>query len=172
MKISSRVGVTVAAVGILASGCLAGVTTAASASTAPYPTVYPGPGTPPPTGPPIPVTGAPDAECTPYVAGDYAHPSGGDVSAHGWWYRNNCPNQKTTVLIGLQEYFSDKTWHDEGPTQDADVWPGGGSANWVPNHLPCQGVAKAGWRSYIIITAPGTGASAYTAARDLNCTYT
>jgi hypothetical protein len=170
MKMYTRIAMTAATVGILASGPLAGAVSTASASTAPYPTVYPGQYTPPPSGPPIPASATPDATCTPTVAGDYAHLSGGDVSAHGWWYNEDCPNQKTTVTVGLQEYFSDRTWHNQG-TGTAYVWPGGGSANRAAVHQVCDGVAQASWRSYIIITSPGGGASAYTNLQNLKCTH-
>jgi hypothetical protein len=125
----ARVAVTAATAGILASVSPVGGVSAAGASTAPYPTVYPGQYTPPPSGPPIPVTPTPDDTCTLAVAGDYAHLSSGDVSAHGWWYNEDCPNEKTTVTIGLQEYFSDGTWHNQGSEGTAYVYPGGGSAN-------------------------------------------
>jgi hypothetical protein len=115
------------------------------------------------------MTGSPaiPAACTPYVDGDYAHLSSGDVSAHGWWYQGTCPNTKTTVTIGLQEYYSDNTWRTKA-TGSAYVYPGGGSANRAVARHVCESTVPAGWRSYVIVTI-GTGASAYTAAQNLAC---
>jgi len=107
------------------------------------------------------------AACTPYVDGDYAHVSSGDVSAHGWWYRNNCPNTKTTVYIGLQEFYSDGSWRTKA-TGSAYVYPGGGSGNRATARHICESVVPAGWRSYVIVYI-GNGASAYTAAQNLAC---
>ena len=107
------------------------------------------------------------AACSPYVDGDYAHVSSGDVSAHGWWYQGTCPNTKTTVTIGLQEYYSDGSWRTKA-TGSANVYPGGGSANRATARHVCESVVPAGWRSYVIVTI-GTGASAYTAAQNLAC---
>jgi hypothetical protein len=170
MKISVRLPravITVAAVILAASGLLGGTASAATtaaATLAPYPIPYPGTGTGSPAPPPI----APAAGCTPYVDGDYAHVSSGDVSAHGWWYQGTCANQKTVVTIGLQEYFSDKTWHNEGEPGTANVYPGGGSANRAVARVACASTVPAGWRSYVIVTI-GTGASAYTTAQNIPC---
>jgi hypothetical protein len=108
------------------------------------------------------------SSCTPYVDGDHAHESSGDVSAHGWWYRNDCDNQKTTVTIKLYEYFDDGQWHWQA-TGTKKVWPGGGSANRAVARQTCDGVAHVGWRSLISIPSPGGGASAYTPAQNLVC---
>lgn len=149
---------------------------AAKASSSPVPAPYPGAVTAPnpganavlPAPPPAPSGAAPAAACTPYAAGDYAHLSSGDVSAHGWWYQNNCPNTKATVTVGLQEYFSDGVWRDKGTVGSASVYPGGGSANRASARDTCVGVVFAGWRSYVIVSI-GNGASAYTAAQNLYC---
>jgi hypothetical protein len=150
---------------------------AAAASSSPVPAPYPGAVPAPnpgasavlPAPPSAPVTSSPTAAaaCTPYVDGDYAHVTSGDVSAHGWWYRNNCPNTKTTVTIGLQEYYSDGSWRTKA-TGSAYVYPGGGSANWANARHICESVVVAGWRSYVIVTI-GNGASANTAAQNLAC---
>jgi hypothetical protein len=166
-----RAAISVAAVTLVASGILGGVSSAAAAPVAspPYPIPYPGAGTGSAVLPPIPATLIQATSCTPYVDGDYAHVSSGDVSAHGWWYQGTCPNQKTVVTIGLQEYFSDLTWHDEGTVGTANVYPGGGSANRAVARVTCAATTPpAGWRSYVIVTI-GTGASAYTTAQNLNC---
>jgi hypothetical protein len=150
---------------------------AAKASSSPVPAPYPGAVPAPNPGanavlpaPPLGTSSgaAPAAACTPYAAGDYAHPSSGDVSAHGWWYQNNCPNTKATVTVGLQEYFSDGVWRDKGTVGSASVYPGGGSANRASARDTCVGVAFAGWRSYVIVSI-GNGASAYTAAQNFYC---
>jgi hypothetical protein len=134
---------------------------AAEASSAPVPARYPGavPVLNPSTGAvvPAPPTGptgnAAAADCTPYVNGDNAHVSSGDVSAHGWWYQGTCPNVKTTVTIGLQEYFSNGEWYNKGPLGSKSVYPGGsGSGKRAATREPCQGVALAAWRSYIIVS--------------------
>jgi hypothetical protein len=168
-----RAAITVTAV-ILASGGLGGVASAATGVPAspPHPAVYPAAGTVPSVPPLGPVTSGgavPAAACTPFVDGDYAHVSSGDVSAHGWWYQGTCSNTKATVTVGLQEYFSDGTWHDQGTGQKL-VYPGGGSANRAAVRQVCEGVALASWRSYVIVNI-GTGASAYTTAKTLNCTH-
>jgi len=171
----SRAAITVVAAAILASGALGGMAPAATGDTAPgpVPAPYPYPGTVPPTPPPIPGSGgAPTVNtCTPFVNGDNVHgPTSGDASGHGWWYRNNCTNVKATVYIGLQEYFSDGTWHNQGAIGSKYVYPGGGSANWANARQVCEGFALAGWRSYVYVTI-GNGASAYTPAQNLNCTH-
>jgi hypothetical protein len=77
---------------------------------------------------------------------------------------------KTTVTIGLQEYFSNGEWYNKGPLGSKSVYPGGsGSGKRAATREPCQGVALAAWRSYIIVSI-GTGASAYTGAQNLHCT--
>lgn len=173
-SIRSRAGIAVAALAILTAG-LSGPASAAARGPAPHhpepvPAPYPGAGAVLPTPPSAPVTSSgpllPDA-CTPYVDGDNAHLSGGDVSAHGWWYRGTCPNQKTTVYIGLQEFYSDGIWRTKD-TGSAYVWPGGGSANWATARRTCENRFVAGWRSYIIVYI-GNGASAYTPGQNLAC---
>jgi len=181
-SIRSRAGIAVAALAILTAG-LSGAASAAASGAAPHhshpvPAPYPGAVPAPnpgadavlPTSPPAPFTSGgpllPDA-CTPYVQGDNAHKSGGDVSAHGWWYRGTCPNQKTTVYIGLQEFYSDGLWRTKD-TGSAYVWPGGGSANWATARRTCENTFVAGWRSYIIVYI-GNGASAYTPTQNLAC---
>lgn len=174
MKIPGRLpraSITLAAVTLGASGLLGGAASAATtvpATTAPHPIPYPGTGTGSSAPPPIPARQVPAAACTPYVDGDNAHVSSGDVSAHGWWYQGTCANQKTVVTIGLQEYFSDKTWHDEGTPGTKNVYPGGGSANRAATRVACASTVPAGWRSYVIVTL-GTGASAYTDAQNIAC---
>jgi hypothetical protein len=175
--LSARSGavIAVAAAAILASGGLGGgIASAATGGSAsqPHPAPYPGAGTA--ASAPLlgPVTGGTfsPAACTPFVDGDFAHVSSGDVSAHGWWYQGDCANTKTTVTVGLQEYFSDGTWHDQGTPGQKSVYPGGGSANRAATRQVCDGVALAAWRSYVIVGI-GNGASAYTTAKNLNCTH-
>lgn len=112
---------------------------------------------------------APAATCTPYVDGDNLHITSGEVSAHGWWYQGTCPNTKATVTIWIQEYFSDRTWHTQGSGQ-AYVWPGGGSSNWANARQVCEGVALVPRRALVSVNI-GTGASAQTDFRNLNCTH-
>lgn len=148
----------------------------AEASSSPVPSPYPGavPATDPSAGAVLPVPPSasiggtvPATACTPYVDGDYAHVSSGDVSVHGWWYQGNCPNTKTTVTIGLQEYYSDGSWRTKA-TGSASVYPGGGSGNRATARHLCESVVPAGWRSYVIVTI-GNGASEYTASQNLAC---
>jgi hypothetical protein len=73
----------------------------------------------------------------------------------------------SSVYIGLQEYYSDKTWRTKA-TGSAYVWPGGGSANWATARRTCENTFVAGWRSYIIVYI-GNGASAYTTGQNLAC---
>src|SRR5690348_13241622 len=172
LGLRSRASIVVAAA-MVASGSFAGVASAATSGPAssPHPAAYPGAGTMSTALSANLVTTGPllaDA-CTPYVDGDHAHLSSGDVSAHGWWYRNTCPNEKTTVRIYLYEYFSDQTWHFQS-SGSAYVWPGGGSGNRATARQVCEGVALAGWRSLIAVSI-GNGASAYTPAQNLNCTH-
>jgi len=126
MKIPGKLSgaaITVAAATLAASGIFGGVASAATSAPAsvPYPIPYPGAGTGSSVPPPIPVGQVAAAECTPFVDGDNVHVSSGDVSAHGWWYLGTCANQRTVVTIGLQEYFSDKTWHNEGAVGTKNV---------------------------------------------------
>lgn len=128
---------------------------------------------------PGPVPGAAQpataAACTPYVDGDYVHVTSGDASGHGWWYLGNCANQKTTVSMGIQEYWCVLTngvctsyfWRTEA-TGSAYVYPGGGSGNRANARSTCQNTRTAAWRSYVIVSL-GNGASAYTAAQNLAC---
>ena len=139
----------------------------AEASSSPVPAPYPGAVSAP--NPPTGATGtAPAAACTPYVDGDNVHLSSGDVSGHGWWYQGTCPNVKTTVTIGLQEYFSNGQWYNKGTPGSKNVYPGGGSANRAVAREACVGTTYAGWRSYVIVTI-GTGASAYVGFQNLYC---
>jgi hypothetical protein len=168
----SRAAIFLAAATLVACGTLGGAASAATSAPAtspPQPAPYPGTGTGSSIPPPIPgSTPTPADACTPYVDGDYAHVSSGDVSAHGWWYVGTCANQKTVVTIGLQEYFSNGQWYDEGVVGTANVYPGGGSANRAVARVTCASVVSAGWRSYVIVTI-GTGASAYTTAQNIAC---
>lgn len=184
MKISSmrsRAATAVTAIAI-ATAVLSGTASAAASGSSPQqprpvPAPYPGavPAPDPgasavvPESPLAPVTSssAVASACTPYVDGDYAHVSSGEVSVHGWWYRNNCANTKTTVTIGLQEYYSDGVWRTKA-TGSAYVYPGGGSGNRATARRVCESVITAAWRSYVIV-AIGNGASAYTAAQNLPC---
>jgi hypothetical protein len=174
-NIRSLTSIAVTTVALLAVGGLGGTASAATAGPAsqPHPAPYPAAGAVVVAPDLAPVTSngiVPATACTPYVDGDYAHLSSGDVSAHGWWYQGTCANTKTTVTIGLQEYFSDGTWHNQGTVGQANVYPGGGSANRAVARQVCEGVALAGWRSYVIVNI-GLGASAYTNAQNLNCTH-
>lgn len=168
----SFTAITVAGAALTASGIFGGVASAATsapATSAPHPIPYPGAGTGSAVPPPIPISQIPAAACTPYVDGDDVHVTSGDVSGHGWWYLGSCENQKTVVKVGLQEYFSDKTWHDEGTPGTKNVYPGGGSANRAATRVTCAATSPtAGWRTYVIVTL-GTGASDYTKAFNLNC---
>lgn len=141
---------------------------AAEASSSPVPAPYPGAGTGVPAPPTGPTGTAPAAACTPYVDGDTVHVTSGDISGHGWWYKNDCPNQKTTVTIGLQEYFSNGVWYNKGTVGSKKVYPNGGSANWANARDTCVGTSLAGWRSYVIVTI-GTGASAYVGFANRDC---
>jgi hypothetical protein len=179
----SRAAIAVAAAAILTTG-LSGTTSAATGGPAPqstptppvpapYPDADPAPNPDTSAVPSAPVTSSGPAlatACTPYVDGDYAHRSKSApyyVSAHGWWYRNDCPNTKTTVYIGLQEYWSDGVWRTQA-TGSKYVYPGGGSANRAAVHENCDNLRLAGWRSWIVVYI-GNGASAYTSARNLYC---
>jgi hypothetical protein len=175
MKIPGRLpraAITVAAATLAASGVFGGVASAANSTPAaspPHPIPYPGTGTSSQV-PPLPVPQA-AAGCTPFAQGDYAHVSSGDVSAHGWWTIGDggCPNEKASVTVGLQEYFSDLTWHNEGTVGTSSVYPGGGSANRAAARATCAATTPiAGWRSYVIVKI-GNGASAYTAAQNIAC---
>ena len=156
------------AAAVMALGSVDGVASAAAAGRAslahpaPYPAASADSSTDVVSGSIVPA-----AACTPYVDGDHAHVSSGDVSVHGWWYRNNCANTKTTVYVGLQEYYSDGTWRTKA-TGSKYVWPGGGSANRAVARHVCESVVPAGWRSYVIVHI-GNGASAYTPAQNLAC---
>jgi hypothetical protein len=74
---------------------------------------------------------------------------------------------KTTVYIGIQEYYSDGSWRTKATGQKY-VWPGGGSANWAAAHAYCDNTKLAGWRSYVIVYI-GNGASGYTPAFNRYC---
>lgn len=183
MKISSMLPR--AAVAVAAAIMTAGLSGTASAATGgpapdhPYPVPAPYPGAastlnpdadpvlPAPPSAPVTSSGTFLFGCTPYVQGDNVHVTSGQVSAHGWWYRGTCPNVKTTVYIGLQEYYSDNTWRTKA-TGSAYVWPGGGSSNWANARHVCESTVPAGWRSYIVVYI-GNGASAYKPALNLAC---
>lgn len=147
-----------------------GASPAASAAddtvTAAHPAPYPYADTGPTTSRTL-VPGAAAAACVPYVDGDNVHVSSGDVSGHGWWYRNTCANTKTTVTIYLYEYYSDKTWHWKN-TGSKSVYPGGGSANRAAVRIACTGVVPAAWRTLVVVKI-GAGASAYTKTLNLPC---
>jgi len=145
---------------------MASAATDGSAS-APHPAVYPGALNV--SSAPVTSGGIVPKACTPYVDGDDPHPSSGDVSVHGWWYRGSCANQKTEVTIYLYEYFSDGTWHYQAKGKKT-VWPGGGSANRAVARQQCEGVARASWRSLVVVKL-GNGASAYMPGETLNCTH-
>lgn len=136
-----------------------------ASSQAPVPVPYPGGSFSPP--PPVAA-----GTCTPIAVGDNAHLSPPQVSAHGWWESGNCTDPRATVTVGLQEYFSDKTWRDKGePGYNTTIRPGGGSSARVTAKDTCVGVALAGWRTYVIVDTPSGGAaSGYTPAQNLKCT--
>jgi hypothetical protein len=136
--------------------------TASAAHPAPYPYADTAASTPRAL-----VPDAAAAACVPYVDGDNVHVSSGDVSGHGWWYRNTCANTKTTVTIYLYEYYSDNTWRWKN-TGSKSVYPGGGSANRAAVRIGCTGVVPAAWRTLVVVKI-GAGASAYTKTLNLPC---
>jgi len=175
----SRAAIAVAAAAIVTAG-LSGTASAATGGPAPHhsqpvpapypgavPAPNPGAGAVLPAPPSAPVTSSPAvaAACQPYVDGDYAHVTLGDVSAHGWWYQNNCPYVKTTVYMGLQEFYSDGSWRTKA-TNSAYLYPG--KANKANVRDACQNGEFTGWRSYIIVYI-GNGASANTIGQNLYC---
>jgi hypothetical protein len=173
----SRVAIAVAAAAIVTAG-LSGTASAATGGPDPgaVPAPYPGAVTAPdpsadavlPVPPSAPVSTVVAAACQPYVDGDYAHPSTtvpGDVSAHGWWYQNNCPYVKTTVYMGLQEFYSDGSWRTKA-TNSAGEYPG--KSHKANVRTACQNGEYTGWRSYIIVHI-GNGASANTIGQNLYC---
>ena len=158
--VATMVAVTASAVG--GPPAAADDATASAAHPAPYPYAD--------TAATVSRTLAPDAAaaaCVPYVDGDNVHVSSGDVSGHGWWYRNTCPNTKTTVTIYLYEYYSDNTWRWKN-TGSKYVYPGGGSANRAAVRINCTGVVPAAWRTLVVVKI-GAGASAYTKTLNLPC---
>jgi hypothetical protein len=171
----SRAAVAVAAAAVVTAG-LGGTASAATggATSEPVPAPYPGPipalnlGVDTALAAPVMSSGTSLlAACTPYVNGDHAHVTSGQASVHGWWIRGTCPNTKTTVYVGLQEYYSDQVWRTKA-TGSAYVWPGGGSANWANARRVCESAVTAAWRSYIIVRI-GNGSSAYTTGQNLPC---
>lgn len=173
MKIPSRLSrgaIAVAAVATLTAP-LSGTSSAAAGGHAPdsgaVPAPYPGAGALLPAPPSAPVrSSGPDA-CQPIAAGDYAHLSFGDASAHGWWYRGNCINTLATVYVYLQEYYSDGSWRTKA-RGSAFVYPGGGSGNRANARRRCENPFVAGWRSLVIVQI-GNGDSTYTPGRNLPC---
>jgi hypothetical protein len=174
----SRVAIIVAAVAILTAGFI-GTGSAATSIQAhyyshPVPAPYPGAVFAPNSAAgAVPLTSViggrmdPDA-CFPAAEGDNVHLSGGYASGHGWWAQGTCQNVKATVTVILYEYFSDGLWHYQA-TGSAFVYPGGGSGNRATVRQFCEGVALAGWRTYISV-AIGAGDSTYTPNQNLNCT--
>lgn len=180
-----RIKFLVAVGAILAA--LAWPATASAATTSPAPRAIPAPAPQSaamnPSTLPVPIPGtilrvhgtqsiSPATSCTPYVDGDTVHVSSGHASGHGWWYRGTCPNQKTTVYMGLQEYWcypnGGSCYWQTMSTGQKYVWPGGGSANRANARSICQNTRYAGWRSWVIVKI-GNGASAFLGFANIYC---
>ena len=92
--------------------------------------------------------------------GDRVHPSGGDVSGHGWWVNISCPASQAVVTIRLQAFYTDGVWRYVGSTGRKTVYSGGGSANWANARARCTSFAYNGYRSLVDVDLVGVNDAA------------
>lgn len=96
--------------------------------------------------------------CSYDTRGDYPHPSGSDVSAHGWWVylSGSCPAQ-ADVTVYLQQYWCDGwgcRWITRA-TGEKRVYAGGGSANRANARTYCDSSEYTGWRNVVDVDLVG-----------------
>ena len=77
---------------------------------------------------------------------DWAHPSGGDTSGHGWWVSSNaeCGMQKRWVKNHLWAKWGG-IWWKVGDSGWEKHWGNKGRANRTAVHVPCKSNAMTTW---------------------------
>lgn len=113
--------------------------------------------------------------CKPIAVGDFVHVSStppATASGHGWWNRGSCTVPRATVVIDLQEHFSDGSWRDKGTQGSGTFRPGGGAGHRATGRATCTGgTALTGWRSVVNVETVGQFGvdSVTTSARNIDC---
>ncbi len=105
------------------------------------------------------------------------HPSGDEVSVHGWWEvvgNSTCPSraQVTTVLQGVWcDFWVGACWWEQANKNEGNIRPGGGSGKRVTARVVCETIEQTGFRGVVDVDLPGRDPSnkAYSAPGDLPC---
>ncbi|SFG15493.1 hypothetical protein SAMN05660282_00054 [Corynebacterium spheniscorum] len=90
--------------------------------------------------------------CSPIGHAENPHKSGSDVSAHGFWYRNNCRNFHANVRVDLSAFWGNRqtgvgTWITVAPNSQS-IEAGGGRGNRVTARTHCYASSHpVSWRN-------------------------
>lgn len=90
--------------------------------------------------------------CSPLGHAENPHVSGSDVSAHGFWERNDCNNHHANVRVDLAAFWGDRrtglgTWITI-TSNTQNIEPGGGRGNRVTSRAHCYSSSSpVSWRN-------------------------
>lgn len=95
--------------------------------------------------------------CTPVSGRDNPHRSstGVAVSAHGWWNKGDCSNNRANVYNCIYEWYSDNTWRRKDCSVTKELRPrkdGGGRTTARRN---CDNTALTSWRNHVDVDVIG-----------------
>lgn len=89
----------------------------------------------------------------------------GTISSHAWWEdesNGGCEGVQATVTVELQRYVCQYFWGIRDcdyvtitTAQKRNLWPGGGSSNWVPVNYRCRGNITVTWRTRVDVDLQG-----------------
>lgn len=95
--------------------------------------------------------------CTPVSGRDNPHRSstGVAVSAHGWWDKGNCSNDRAKVYNCLYEWYTDNSWRQKACSPTKELAPGGGSSNRTVARHDCGDTTRTSWRNHVDVDVIG-----------------
>lgn len=113
-------------------------------------------------------TAASGGGCTHKGNSDRVHWSkttSGTISSHAWWEdesNGGCEGVQATVTVELQRYVCQYFWGIRKcdyktitTARKRNLWPGGGSSNWVPVNYRCRGDITVTWRTRVDVDLQG-----------------
>ncbi len=109
--------------------------------------------------------------CTPESVPDSPHPSGGDVSGHGFWRQGDCTGTQADVYPCLYEYYTDNTWRQKACSPTERLYPGGGRGDRSTARAACESNVGTSWRNHVdvdVVDEIDTGENPYRQA-DVPC---
>lgn len=93
------------------------------------------------------------------------------MSAHGWWDKGSCDNDRAEVYNCLYEYYTDATWRQKACSPKKTLKPGGGSSQRTVARHNCTDTEPTSWRNHVdvnVIDEADTGEQPYNQA-DVKC---